>query len=756
MSTATEYLHRLGNDVLEDYSKNRRAMSFAEYLSLVIDSPTNHLRSAPQYAADCFRHFGTETVEYPYGTTRRFKLFDCPWADGRERLIGQEDAQNRVFRALTNFVREGTSNRLILLHGPNGSAKSTLIRCIGRAMQHYSTLDAGALYRIHWVFPTGRLGHSGIGFSRDDDGERRRDTFAYLPDESIDARLPDELRDHPILLIPVDKRQELLDQMMSARSAAAGDVADTSAGDDEFILSDYIRYGRLSHKNRAIYEALLASYRGDFTEVLRHVQVERFYIRHRYREGYVTVEPQLSVDASERQITADRSLAALPAALQSVSLFEYGGEVVNANRGLIEYSDLLKRPLEAYKYLLTTVEHASIHLPSATLYLDLVFVGTSNDIHLDAFKKTAEFLSFKGRLDLIRVPYLRDFQLEQSVYEDRIREAAGGRHIAPHCAYITALWAVLTRMRKPTTDGLDESVHTALAALSPVQKAELYSLGRAPDSLDVSVAKSLRAHIGQLLTQSEESLDYEGRIGASPREMLGVLFNAANASDYRYVSPLAILNELREFVKHKSVYRFLELPPEEGGYRAPEAFIDICLDKLIDVTDQQVSSALGLVEESEYTRIFDRYITHVTHWLTNEKMVNPMTGRPERVDENSMRTIEETLGCNDADHDDFRRDLIAKIGAWSLDHPNETPDYESIFPDHFKRLANDYFETRKNTVQQAIEHVLTELTGEHSALDDRQRKRAQATIDALVTRFGYNRESARDAVSLLYRARYHA
>jgi len=41
-----------------------------------------------------------------------------------------------------------------LLHGPKGSAKSTVAACIMAALEHYSTLDEGALYRFHWVFPT--------------------------------------------------------------------------------------------------------------------------------------------------------------------------------------------------------------------------------------------------------------------------------------------------------------------------------------------------------------------------------------------------------------------------------------------------------------------------------------------------------------------------------------------------------------------------------------------------------------------------
>lgn len=791
MPSAKEHLSRLGKEIREGFSKNRRVMSFAEYLQLCEQSPRVQLRAAPQYVADCFRHFGTEEVTYPWGKTRRFKLFDCPWAKGRERLIGQEDVQNRVFQALDNFVHEGTANRLVLLHGPNGSAKSTLIRCIGRALQHYSTLDNGALYRINWLFPTRKLGKGDIGFGRGANGADGGETYAYLADESIDAKLPDELRDHPLLLIPVEQRGAIMNQMLADSS---GD------GDDEFVLSDYLRYGRLSHKNRAIYEALLASYQGDYLAVLRHVQIERFFIQHRYREGYVTVEPQLSVDASERQLTTDRSIAALPSALQSVSLFEYGGQVVNANRGVIEYSDLLKRPLEAYKYLLTTVERASIPLQSASLFLDLVFFGTSNDIHLDAFKKSAEFLSFQGRLAMVRVPYLRDFTLEQKIYQDRIREAAGTRHVAPHCAYVAALWAILTRMRKPlpaadarrvqsraASDGsmgdsgaaqtgesptadskgaatgesrvVSGAIETddlaeLMASLTAIEKAELYALGTVPIRVDSTRGRELRAAVAELRAQGNDMGDYEGRIGASPREMLAALFTAANSPDYSYVSPLAILGELHALTRQTSVYRFLELPSQAGGYRDPVGAIDICRDKLIDKIEEETLNALGMVEESEYERVFERYINHVMHWTKREKLLNPVTGRTEDPDESLMRGVEDSLGVGADDSDSFRRDSIAKIGAWSLDHPNQKPEYKRIFPEHFKRLTSEYFERRKKTVSRGIFCALALLSDAPGTIDDDERTRAQATINRLCEDFHYIEDSARDALSLLYRSRY--
>ena len=77
----------------------------------------------------------------PWGEVQRWKLFDAPWANGQGRLIGQEAAQAQLYRALSGFVRDGMPSRLVLLHGPNGSAKSTLLRCIGQALEHYSSLD---------------------------------------------------------------------------------------------------------------------------------------------------------------------------------------------------------------------------------------------------------------------------------------------------------------------------------------------------------------------------------------------------------------------------------------------------------------------------------------------------------------------------------------------------------------------------------------------------------------------------------------
>src|SRR5262249_39107327 len=118
-----------------------------------------------------------------------------------------------------------------------------------------------------------------------------------------------------------------------------------------------------------------------------------------------------------------------------------------------------------------------------------------------------------------------------------------------------------------------------------------------------------------------------------------------------------------------------------------------------------------------------------------------------------MREMEKTLELSGR-ADDFRADLIAKVGAWSLDHPSQRPDYGQIFPDFFKRIREAYFEERKKTVQSGVAELLRMVTGNEGVLSVDARKRARTTLDNLIQRFAYNEASARDAVALLARHRY--
>ncbi|HEY4184488.1 MAG TPA: serine protein kinase PrkA [Polyangia bacterium] len=738
-----QWLAHTASEIRETFARKRLLISFSEYFDLFAAAPGQHVRSAAQYLRDVFDHFGTTTLASPRGALTHWRLFDAAWDGGKDALMGQEEVQADVYRLISNFAREGRTNRLILLHGPNGSAKSTFVAALQRAMEHYSTLDEGALYRFNWIFPSQKLTKGGIGFSTGvADAVGPNDTFAYLEDDLIEAKIVDEMRDHPLLLLPREHRRALIESRLGEQIAKG------------FRPADYLFRGDLSNRNRQIFEALLGSYHGDLAKVLRHVQVERFFVSRRYRQAASTVEPQMAVDAHVKQLTMDRSLSSLPPALQSLTLYETQGELVDGNRGVIDFADLLKRPIEAYKYLLTTIETGRVSLDVASLDLDCVFIGSSNEGYLAAFKEVAEFQSFKGRMELVRAPYLLDYRVEQRIYEGQIHATRLelDKHVAPHVAWVAALWAVLTRMKKPLPEKYNKGLGDVVAKLGPLDKALLYADGTMPEGVTSEQTRELTAAIEKIARESDSYPNYEGRTGASPREMKQLLLNAAQSTKYRCVSPFAVFDELEELVRGVSIYEFLKQEPLAGGYHENRKFVFQVRDRLLDVIDDEIRTAMGLVEERRYIDQFERYVSMVSHWIRKEKFTNPITGRDEEADEELMGEVERVLQMQSR-REEFRREVIAKIGAWSVDNPRRKPDMEKIFPRQIADLREAFFGDRKKQVRRINDDLLILLTEGDANLPSDQAAAARATMEGLRNRYGYCEHCAKDAVLAVVRRR---
>jgi predicted Ser/Thr protein kinase len=234
--------------------------------------------------------------------------------------------------------------------------------------------------------------------------------------------------------------------------------------------------------------------------------------------------------------------------------------------------------------------------------------------------------------------------------------------------------------------------------------------------------------------------------------MQSVLFNAANSVRYPYLSPLGLLDEVEELVRNVSVYEFLKQETLPGGFHDNKKFIELTRSRLVDLIDDDVRGSMGLIEEAEYARLFDRYVTHVTNWIRKEKVRNPSTGRLENADEEMMREVERTLDVGSR-KDEFRHDVISKIGAWSLDHPNRRPDYGEIFPDYFKKIREAYFQQQRKVVRRGIDELLVYLAGDQT-MQPEALQRAEKTVQAMVDQRGYSKPSARDAIMLLRRQRY--
>src|SRR6266446_3017738 len=746
MVDSLRYLQNVGEQVQQSFLRNKTILAFQEYMEVYFERPRVHARDAAQYIRDCFDFYGSETVQRSSGPVRRFKLFDRPFdlganssqeGEGGAPICGQEDVQNAIYRILSGFVRAGRMNKLILLHGPNGSAKSSIVAAIQRALEDYSRKEEGQLYRFNWIFPSEKLVKGSIGFGETKNGGPRVESYAHLEGEHVDARIHCELKDHPLFLLPRGERQRV--------------VRESTKPDDTFQLSAGILEGELCHKCRQIYAALLQSYNGDVLKVLRHVQVERFYISRRYMAGAVTVEPQMAVNADYRQVTHDRSHGALPGALQNLSLYEAFGPLVTGNRGVIEFSDLLKRPLEHYKYLLGTVETGIARMNHFLLHLDSVLIASSNEKHLSAFKEMGDFASFKGRIELVRVPYLRRVEEEERVYEFRLRESVG-KHVAPHATWVAAVWAVLTRLKKPVSDRYKGDLRKLADHLTPLEKGRLYDEGRAPDRLSSQQARELKKHLQDFWKESDSYPNYESRTGASARELKTAIGNAAQNSLYKCLTPQAVLEELEALIKDKSIYEFLQQEVVDG-YHDHEEFVRVTEGEYLDVLDEEVREAMGLVSEKQYRTMFERYVLHVLAWTRGERLRNPHTGDMERPDEEMMAQTESIVMAGSEDRREFRRGLIAAVGAHRLEHPEGEIEYSEIFPDLFRRLRDHFFDERKRTLRKNAERVLRYLGDERDQLNPREQAQAQDTLKSL-EKYGYCEYCAKDGIVLLLSKRY--
>ena len=308
-------------------------------------------------------------------------------------------------------------------------------------------------------------------------------------------------------------------------------------------------------------------------------------------------------------------------------------------------------------------------------------------------------------------------------------------------------------MKKPLGEKYGKNLTDVVGRLGPLEKALLYADGATPEGLNPDQQRELVAGIEKIARESDSYPNYEGRTGASPREMKLLIMNAAQSPRYACLSPFAIFDELEELVRGVTVYDFLKQEPLPGGFHENKKFIFQVRDKVIDRIDDEVRTSMGLVDERRYIAQFERYAAHASYWVKREKVPNPITGRDEDPDDEMMSEIERVLEVSSR-REEFRREIISRIGAWSIDHPRQKPDYEAIFPRPIAELRKSFFEDRKKQVRKINDDLLVLLTDGPAKMQPESATAAQTTLATMKGRFGYCDNCAKDAVLALIRKRY--
>lgn len=730
-------LSKLSDSFRDRFVANESIKSFQQLLEDVRNDPLKFGRNSAQYLKDVFDHYGHYEVRDITGEPiKRWRIFDL-----FSPVYGQERAQNKIYHHLSSFA-ENRINKIIFLHGPNGSAKTSLVSSIMMAMEDYSKLPKGAVYTFNWIFSDVGEKEVRIGFNQDNI-TYNEETLAFTKPEDITFKLPCSMKDNPLLLIPKPERVQFFKSLGMEKIPA------------------HLLEQEPCQKCQEIFTQLAINYKGDWAQIVRHIQVERFYYSKRFRKGLISIDPQRNIDASSRPLNLEQSYH-IPRILSMSAMYEPFGDLIDANRGVVEFSELLKRSPEANKYLLTTAENGCISLPSFTAYLDCVIFSTDNQLQLTQFKSTADWPSFNGRLAFVRVPYLIRWTPEKQSCDKLIKSYAREIHIAPHTAEVLSLWAVFTRLRV--------SKKNLANKLTLFEKALLYDTGEPPEGWKSDERQTLLKDLKEIALEYDEEheryLDkfsqddsYEGRGGASYREIENIVVNAVNAR--KYLSPLGIFTSIAKLIKDDSIYEFVRLSKSgspdprtgivfEKGFYDQETILTEAKVYYAEQVEKDLRSAAGLVKADEYVKLFEKYLQHVKAFLKEERLHNPLTGNWEKADDSLMRNIETKINVDASDAKQWRNAISHKIASWVLQHNSiENIPYQTLFSDAIEALKKNSSDVDiKDQLKRIQKHVVLFNTEDWKLVPEEDRIQVTQTVENLKT-LGYTEESLKEAIVFL-------
>ncbi|MBI3409628.1 MAG: serine protein kinase [Planctomycetes bacterium] len=669
MSTGKAILSAIRQQLnLSDYRKKHWEGTFEEYLDIVREHP-EVTRTAYQRLYDMVLSHGTEEIYENKERIIRYKFFTDFATKHGDGIFGLDRSLMQLANTFKSAAQGyGTERRVLLLHGPVGSSKSTIARLLKRGLEEYSRTDEGMLFTFAWKGDNGTL-------------------------------LKDPMHGEPLCLIPVELRQAVLSQLRGDRDNK--DFHVQIKGD----LSPYSRY---------MFNERLQKYDGDVSRMLaEEVKVFRLMLSEQDRIGIGTFQPKDEKNQDSTELTGDinyRKIAEYGTD-SDPRAFNFDGELNIANRGMVEFIEVLKLDVAfLYDLLGASQEHKIKPKKFAQTDIDEVILGHTNEPEYRRLQNNEFMEALRDRTVKIDVPYVTRLMDEIKIYEksfnpDRVR----GKHIAPHTVEVAAMWAVLTRLEQPKH-----------ANLTLLQKLKLYN------------GKTLPGFTEDNVIELKREAANEGMHGISPRYIQDKISNALVAHpDEDNINPFMVLHELDTGLRHHS------LITSQEQLQHYKELLAVVKQEYEDIVKNEVQRAIA-ADEDALTRLCSNYIDNVKAYTQREKVRNRYTGNFEDPDERLMRSVEEKIDIPEGRKDDFRREIMNYIGALAID--GKRFDYKTNERLQ-KALELKLFEDQKDTIK------LTSLVS--NVVDKATQEKIDVVKARLIRNYGYNESSATDVLNFV-------
>src|SRR5690625_162363 len=446
---------------------------------------------------------------------------------------------------------------------------------------------------------------------------------------------------------------------------------------------------------------------GDFTRF----PVERIFLSEANRVGVGTYAPHdpTTADMADLVGSVDLSKVAEYGDEGDPRAWSWSGAVYSASRGLLEMIEILKVKREFLYLLLTLTQEKNVKVSRFPLiYLDETIIAHTNLAEFRKFLQETENEALLDRMVIVQVPYTLSFKDEARIYRKLIASAPTFRevHLDPHTLHVAAVFAVLSRLHPAEREDLDLP-----------KKVRLYA------GLDVEGFTA--ADLERLRQETPD----EGLAGISPRFIVNALSNAIASSEAKSLTSMEVLLTLKDAIENDAR---IDAKQKRNWV---DFLVTVRKDFYNHWVKEDVHKALFASFESEAQSLLEKYLDEVEASLDRREVIDPITGESRQPDERFLRSVEEKIQVSDAGKNSFRQEVVRKAMVAFKRGESFTLDSHS----RLKEAVEKYlFEERRDVLR---------LVTSVARPDDDAREKIAAVEERLISEYGYDTYSAREALN---------
>jgi serine protein kinase len=444
----------------------------------------------------------------------------------------------------------------------------------------------------------------------------------------------------------------------------------------------------------------------EYSGRMEDVLVERIFFSEDKRVGVGTFSPSdpKSQDIADLTGSIDFSTIAEYGSESDPRAYRFDGELNKANRGLMEFQEMLKCDEKFLWHLLSLTQEGNFKAGRfALISADELVVAHTNETEYRSFISNKKNEALHSRIIVMPVPYNLKVTQEERIYDKMIRESdVADFHIAPHTLRVAAMFTILTRLKEPKRGDIDL-----------IKKMRLYD------------GENVEGFNSADLEEMKKEYQDEGMSGIDPRYVINRISSTIIRKEMSSINALDVLRSLKEGLdQHPSITQ--ELREKYLN------FISVARKEYDDIAKKEVQKAFVYSYEESAKTLMDNYLDNVEAYCNKAKLRDPLTGEEINPDEKLMRSIEEQIGISENAKKAFREEILIRISAYA--RKGKRFDYNSH--DRLREaIQKKLFADLKDVVK---------ITTSSKTPDEQQLKKVNEVVARLIDEHGYNSTSAND------------